>query len=193
MDTQSDFSKGALLKFLDFLSARGLAKANTVAGMKSACVQILNDLSSEEEKDIRRVDIKKAMLRFNNKNPSALKPSSLIEYQRRAHRAINEFISYRDDPTGYAGIGGNSPSISKNGGKAATGKKAKRKAPEQRAEQRGPERPTAPPPAGSLTLDYPLRPDFLAQVSVPRDMKLTEAQRLSAFILTLSSEYKPQG
>jgi hypothetical protein len=37
-----------------------------------------------------------------------------------------------------------------------------------------------------LCLDFPMRPDFLAQIVVPRDMTKREAERLSAMIVTLS-------
>lgn len=38
----------------------------------------------------------------------------------------------------------------------------------------------------SICNDYPLRPDYLAQVVVPRDMTELEAERLCAFIKTLA-------
>lgn len=38
----------------------------------------------------------------------------------------------------------------------------------------------------SLCYDYPLRPDFLAQLVVPRDISRAEAKRLCAFIETLA-------
>jgi len=39
-----------------------------------------------------------------------------------------------------------------------------------------------------LTLDYPLRPDFLAQVVIPRDLTTEEARRMVAFLLALTSD-----
>ena len=36
-----------------------------------------------------------------------------------------------------------------------------------------------------------MRPDFLAQVVIPRDMKVVEARRFSRFILTLAQDYQP--
>lgn len=39
--------------------------------------------------------------------------------------------------------------------------------------------------ATPLCLDFPMRPDFLAQIVVPRHMTLAEAKRLCAFIETL--------
>lgn len=44
---------------------------------------------------------------------------------------------------------------------------------------------TKPNGIPALCLDYPLRPQFLAQLVVPRDMNTAEAKRLCAFIETL--------
>lgn len=37
-----------------------------------------------------------------------------------------------------------------------------------------------------LCNDFPMRPDFLAQVVIPRDMTKAEAQRLANFVLALA-------
>ena len=42
-----------------------------------------------------------------------------------------------------------------------------------------------------LALDFPLRPDFMAQVVVPRNLTAAEAKRLCAFLLTLPQPEKP--
>ena len=44
------------------------------------------------------------------------------------------------------------------------------------------EREAVPP---RLCMSYPLRPDYVAQVVVPRDMTTEEAQRLCAFVQAL--------
>jgi hypothetical protein len=36
-----------------------------------------------------------------------------------------------------------------------------------------------------------LRPDFLATIQVPRDLKSDEAARLAAFVRTLATDFKP--
>ncbi len=46
--------------------------------------------------------------------------------------------------------------------------------------------PAVPP---SLCYAYPMRPDFLAQLVVPRDLSAAEAKRLCAFIETLVIPY----
>jgi hypothetical protein len=42
-----------------------------------------------------------------------------------------------------------------------------------------------------ISLDYPLRPDLLAQVVVPRDLTVEEARRMGAFLVTLAADFRP--
>jgi hypothetical protein len=53
--------------------------------------------------------------------------------------------------------------------------------------------PSSPAPArpDGIALEYPLRPDLLAQVVVPRDLTVEEAHRMGAFLVTLAVDFKP--
>ncbi len=46
---------------------------------------------------------------------------------------------------------------------------------------------TAVTPRRGLALPYPMAPDFMAQVVVPRDMTDHEARKLCAFVMTLAT------
>lgn len=183
----TDYTKGALLKFLDTVVTKGLMNANTAGGLKAACSKILDDLG--EADDVRSVDVNTAVVRYNNRNPGALSPNSLAEYQRRVTRAIADFVSWSDNPTGFKPKG--------KGNSTRNGKKAEPRGDRQITAPR-PEtpahssNPTAPTSAG-LPLSYPLRPDFLAQVVIPRDLTADEARRLGAFLLTLAVDFRPAG
>lgn len=184
-----NYSRDALLKFTDLLASKGLAKTNTAAGLKVAVSKILSDLSPDEEADVRKVDVPLAVRRFNNKNPNALSPNSLGQYQRRVANAISEFVQYVDNPTAYTGIGRHPKA-----GKADDGERqsAKKKiAGEARRQQDVTPPPPAAPASSGLSLAFPLRQDFLAQVVLPRDLKSDEAKRLAAFIATLAVDYSP--
>lgn len=183
----TDYSKGALLKFLDMVVAKGLMNANTAGGLKAACSKILDDLA--EGDDVRSVDVNTAVVRYNNRNPGALSPNSLNEYQRRVVRAIADFTSWSDDPKAFRPkVKGTS---TRNGKKTEPRDNRQTTAPHSEAPTH-PGSPTAPTSAG-LPLSYPLRPDFLAQVVIPRDLTAEEARRLGAFLLTLAVDFRPAG
>src|ERR1051325_6970418 len=158
------YSRDALLNFTDLLATKGLANANTAGALKSAVSRILSDISSDEEADVRKIDVGLAIRRYNNKNPNAVSPSSLAEYQRRLIKVISEFVRYVNDPVAYNGLGGapRAPKSDKTTEKQSP-KKRSTSASETPKEPRGTELPTPPPASSGLSLAFPLRADFLAQ------------------------------
>ncbi len=62
----ADFSKKALMRFLDTVVEKGLMNSNTAGGQKAACGKILDDVADGD--DIRGIDVNTAVIRFNNRN-----------------------------------------------------------------------------------------------------------------------------
>ncbi len=181
----ADFSKKALMRFLDTVVEKGLMNSNTAGGQKAACGKILDDVADGD--DIRGIDVNTAVIRFNNRNPGVLSPNSLAEYQRRVTRAISDFIRYSENPAGFK--------PRSRGTQAKNGRRI-----EVKAERTGAghepvqSTPTSPVNASAgLPLSFPLRSDFLAQVVIPRDLTSDEARRLGAFLLTLATDFHPAG
>lgn len=184
MDT---LTKAGLLRFIAFQINKGLVNGNTGGARKAACVKILEAFGDDEALD--SVDVRSEVLKFNNRHPGQLSPDSLNTYEKRVAASLEEFKKYLANPTGYKGVAGRSP---------ATGAARERKAkPEPAVSDTG----TAMVEAGvaaphrvatsavtdtSLMLPFPLRPAFLAQLIVPRDMTKDEAARLCAFIQALA-------
>ena len=165
------------------LEKSGLANPNTARSLKAAA----KILESEEERDVRKIDVGLAIRRYNNRNPGKLSPRSLKEYRRRIESLIREFQKYHEDPTSYSGIGGGNASGEVVKRKRRTPKNSE--PPATPAERPHDSSPT--PPRGGLSLDFPLRDDFLAQIVVPRDLRTTEARRLCAFVMTLAADFEP--
>lgn len=182
----SDYSKNALMKFLDTVVAKGLMNANTAGGLKAACSRILDDLA--DTGDVRSVDVNTAVVRYNNRNPGVLSPNSLAEYQRRVSRSISDYVTWVENPAGFKprarGASG------KNGRKTENASSGRTAA---QPDMLVPSTHTASPvpTVTGLPLNYPLRPDFLAQVVIPRDLTAEEARRMGAFLLTLAADFRP--
>ncbi len=184
----ADYSKSGLLSFLDTVVAKGLVNSNTAGGLKAACSRILDDLADTD--DVRKVDVNAAVIRFNNRNRGALSPNSLSQYQRRVSRAISDFVAWVENPAGFK------PRARRSSGK--NGQKADNSSGQSVVARQGNSTPaihTQSPLAASagLPLSYPLRPDFLAQVVIPRDLTADEARRLGAFLMTLAADFRPTG
>jgi hypothetical protein len=180
MGPDPNYSREALGRFIDFVVEKGLVNASTAQGWRVATGKVLTELSEEENADVRRIDVDVVFRGFLNRNPGRLSPVSVGEYRRRVGRAIEEFVKWVEDPGGY--------------GARSAGWQARLDArPRLRthAAPRERERPADMPAAGGIALNYPLRPGFLAQVTVPRDLTVDEARRMGAFLLTLAPDYKP--
>lgn len=186
---EKEFSKDALLKFIDFSIDKGLINAQTGKAWRVATLKLLTDLSETEEVDVRVVDVAVAARKLANRDPSALSPNSLTDYRQRVAAAIQEFVSWHSDPAAYKPRGTNGkPRVkqSENGVPPQERKIAPKKATSE------PTVKEVPVTSGGLPLAYPLRRDFLAQVVIPRDLKIEEAKRLGAFLLTLASDFSPE-
>ena len=185
-----DFRKLALMKFAETLEKQGLANPNTARSHKVAVSKILDD----DTVDVREIDVPLAVRRFNNKNPGQLSPASLSEYEKRVTALIREFAKYQEDPSAYKGFGR---------GVSTTPKKEKsvRAVSSVPAVQPAIAAGETPPPLriahaaarSGLSFDFPLRPDFLAQLVIPRDLKSEEAKRLCSFVMTLATDFRPDG
>ncbi|MGR4872067.1 hypothetical protein ACIPRI_24730 [Variovorax sp. LARHSF232] len=187
-------NKTNLLRFITFGIDKGLVKAATGNSWKAAVSKILETYGPED--DLSAIDVVTEVRMFNNRNPSALSPDSLKTYQGRLVIALNEFKKYQDDPTKYKGISARVPS-------AKSQDKPKKKQADTYEPampmnsnsslevidvQAKPAQSASAVSAGSLVMPFPLRPSFLAQIVIPRDMNREEAARLCSFITSLGQD-----
>jgi len=182
---QPDYSRAALARFIEFVVAKGLVHPATAQGWRVATAKVLEDLTPAEGEDVRKIDVEATFKGFLNRYPGRLSPASVGEYRRRVGRAIEEFVRWMEDPGSYA---------FRSPPRAARAETRHRPegatAPSQNP---GRPRPSDPAPGrpGGIALEYPLRPDLLAQVVVPRDLTVEEARRMGAFLVTLAVDFKP--
>jgi len=184
-----DYSKAALIRFLEVVIDQGLVNANTAKGWSAACSRLLEDMTNVD--DVRKVDVATAIKRYHNKHPGELKGTVLKEYERRLTRALADFQQYVADPTSYKGRG-RGPNNT-NGGEARATRKGRNQTitPATGVVSVEGSAPKLTAIAG-LSLEFPMRPDFLAQIVVPRDIKADEARRLGRFIMALAQDYEPK-
>ncbi|MBW4515225.1 MAG: hypothetical protein KME11_08375 [Timaviella obliquedivisa GSE-PSE-MK23-08B] len=184
----TNYSKEAFLKFLDYVSDKGLIKFQTVRGWRSAALKLMANLSEAEEGDIRTVDLDLAVHRTANHDSVSVSPESLNTYRNRVVLAIQEFVSWRDDPATYKPRRLNGKSRARPSNERVTPQERLSKGAPKTSEKRGAETMAS----SGLTLSFPLRSDFLAQVVIPRDLTAIEARRLGAFLLTIAVDYQPE-
>lgn len=188
----SNYTKQALMDFIEISINKGWINLNTGGGVRAACRQILEQVGSDE--DVRNVDVGLALTQFANRNPGKLSGDSLRVYESRVRGVIESFTAFVTDPVTYKPATKNgSPRPRRTeprNGKEAANSPVKSEASASTIQHILPH--AVPPRASasdtSLTLPFPLRPDFLAQVTVPRDMTKDEAKRLAIFIDALAQD-----
>lgn len=186
-----DYSKRALMEFIETSIKKGWINSNTGVGVRAACRQILEQVADEE--DVRNLDVSSEVERFGNRNPGKLSGDSLRVYDSRVRGMIEGFSAFVTDPAAYQ------PSTRPGSTRIRRVKLRANKAAsmENRPDVHQPTTNQTPSHHTtirasvteiSLTLPFNLRPDFLAQVTVPRDLTKDEAKRLATFIDALALE-----
>lgn len=182
MGSEPDYSRAALARFIEFVVEKSLVHPATAQGWRVATTKVFEELAAAGAADVRRIDVDATFRTFLNRNPGRLSPASVGEYRRRVGRAIEEFVRWVESPGTYSF--------------RPTPRAGKREQPRGRSQPAAPERASrarAPVEAlcPDISLDYPLRPDHLAQVVVPRDLTVEEAHRMGAFLVTLAVDFRP--
>lgn len=180
------YSMVDLLEFLDHAGERGLMPAATAQALGVAARNVLGILSDQERSDLSQLEIDSVIKRFNNKRAKDFNPSSLKEYARRIHKAIDLFLKWRQDPANFTVKT-----------RASTSGR-KRDIKDQEAdevldvdqpgfESSGRARP------GTYRSAVPVRPGVvITLVNVPYDLTPAEADRIANFVKMLAINSQPE-
>jgi hypothetical protein len=173
------YSAGDLLEFLDHAGNKGLMPAATAQALAVATRNVLGILSDDEKADLRQLNLDAAVTRFTNKRAKDFNPSSLKEYGRRVRRAVELFLSWRENPANFT-IKTRTTTIG----------------PHQReqgltiAEPFAREASTDQAPnevAGTYRSSVPIRPGLVVTlVNIPNDLTSAEAERIAGFVRMLA-------
>lgn len=199
-----DFSKAGMVAFAEMMTSKGWINPNTGGGYKAALNKILGDLSNET--DVRKIDVKTQILRYNNLHPGELSPASLKQYEKRVGQMIQLYESWKTNPTNFKppqrevsekSDKSSKPTTSTNGKSSVISKKSEvlmnsdgfvSSENELRSRCDAESRALSVASTVSLTMPFPMRDDYLASITIPRDMKKDEADRLCIFIKALARE-----
>jgi hypothetical protein len=184
-------------EFLDYLINKGLLNANTGGSMKSACEKLFSVLDENEKQSLKGLDVDAAVKRFANKNPGSLSPDSLGVYRSRVQKVLALLDRFNLDPASFkvdfspraknadVSNGAKKPPASR--GQTETGRSRSTEAPAQAIN----ERVEGTNKSDAVTLMFPLRPDFIAQFVIPKELSLREAKKLAAYFELIAIDYEP--
>lgn len=179
----SDYSREALLAFIDYASDKGLTNKNTAASRKVSVSAILGILDEREAQDLRALDIEEIVRRFHNLYPTKYSPESLRVYRSRLKSTLEDFLRYRESPTSF-----------KPSAPAKAAKVAVRKPPETASTSNlpavMPSHAVEPVPAGRATINLPIPLQGSCVVTIhgiPVDLTEQEAKRIANVVMALAS------
>lgn len=188
------YSVAGAREFLDYLIDKGLLNNNTGGGMKSACEKVFSALADDEKLNLQDLDVEGTVRRYANKNPGALSPQSLRVYQSRVQKVLELLRDFNLNPTGFKVGNG----VKAKASDSPTGQK-KSQGVQPKTQKSDPPLSTsathgahdAPAKQNAVTLMFPLRPDFIAQFVMPKDLNLREAKKLAAYFELIAVDYEP--
>jgi hypothetical protein len=174
------YSMDDLLGFLEHAGERGLMPTATARALAVASRNVLGVLTDQEKKELGGQDLDAVIKRFNNKRAKDFNPSSLREYGRRVHRAIDLFLNWRADPANFT-VKTRSTTSSRKKGKAAEIT--------DQGETHSAFEPTTADRPGTYHSSLPVRPGVVVTLgNLPHDLTKAEANRLAEFIKMLAIE-----
>lgn len=174
------YSSDDLLEFLDHAGDRGLMPAATAQALAVATRNVLSVLSDEEKQDLSHQDLDSVIKRFNNKRAKEFNPSSLKEYARRLHRAVDLFLGWRDDPANFT--------VKTRSTNSTRKQDRTREAPSPLQESSSHSEMVYPRP-GTYNSAIPVRAGVVITLTnVPYDLTSAEADRLANFVRMLAIE-----
>jgi site-specific recombinase XerC len=174
-----NYSIQELNKFLDYLRAKGLMKANAVAARKAAVNNILGILTAEEAKDVRALNLDEVAVRFANLKGSGFKPNSLRVYKSRVSASLADFLEYRKNPMTFRPSGSGQRNSSKREKNENPSAAIKKNEPQMSVEVNSEE----------VIFPIPLRPNLVIKlVGVPGDLTKREARKIANVVMALAED-----
>lgn len=179
-------SREALLDFLDYLARKGLMNKTTASARKAAANKILGILEADEAEDVTALDLDDVLMRFSNIAGANYTPDSLNTYKSRLKSAIEDFISYVENPMSFR------PSVANTGRRTTERQKASPGDEKSSRPMPVSKRETSTfllAPAASVSiLPIPIRPDLTVHVQgLPYDLTSAEAAKIANVIRAMAS------
>lgn len=170
-------------EFVDFWAyaiKKGLMNPNTARSLGGPVKQILSIDEDWESKDVSTVDTDELLTRFHNMRGKDFKPESLQIYDRRFKQALDLFLQYTSNPTGFRYQGGQANNRKNKSGTRRDKSESKNSSSGEATGML----------IGSSTsmIDYPfpLRENCIARFKLPIDLRNSDIERIIAFLRTIS-------
>ncbi len=178
-----DRSGKALVEHWNWAAEKGLMNQHTAAALRTACAKVLEAVDGWEVSDVTTMDAEDVFRRFQNKNSKVYKPKTLEEYRRRFLQAVQQFVDYVNDPSGWR------PHARSRTAREKPGRSTTR-TPSSSGQSQGP-KGAVESAKGYMEYSYKLPGDRTAVLRLPVDLTLADGRRVGAFLSTLATDFEP--
>ncbi len=188
-EVQMNGTIAGLIAFLDWARRTGELSPNTAASYQTAVTKLMEiDGENYHSVSVRTIDTGRQLDRFTRLKASGYSAQSLQTYSNRFRAAISLYTRYLEDPANFRGSGSR-PARTSSGDKPRPATKGATPASRVSAiaDQAGDNQA-----AELVQYPFPLRNGVMAYLSLPRDLRRSEAQRIAAFVASLSIEPTPE-
>ena len=176
----NDGSGKGLLLFLEWAIEKGEINKASAEAMKSSVNSVLQYQDNWEEFDLRSIEPDEILLRFRNKAKRNYNTKSLQTYQTRFLKAVDMYIKWLDGRSDWR------PSTRNVRGKKTSTLSETNLSTETVPSQKGYEYKESSVSIPVIEYPFPIRPGLRARLWLPEDITTNEANRLTAFIHSLT-------
>lgn len=180
----SQTSREELLKFLNYVGAKGLLSPSTVESRRASVNKVLGILGDDEADDVSKIDLDEVMRRFANLHGQGYTADSLRTYKSRTKSSIDDFLRYVENPMAFK-IGGPKRERKVKAANGTPNKTAAEPPPVPSTGAAG----VSTPSAASGILPIAIRTDVTVHVQgLPFDLTPREAKKIANVILAMAMD-----
>jgi len=103
MTEDNPHAAAALLTFLKQAGMEGLINPAAARSRRRAVEQLQSELTEAERRDIRQIDVDDLISRFHKLEGSSIRSETLHVYAERLRAALDEYLSWLDNPDSFMG------------------------------------------------------------------------------------------
>ena len=173
------YRSSRLVEFLRQAPGQGLLNSAVAKSRFAAVEQVFTELSADERRDIRLIDVDVVCARLHKLEGSTIRPEVVELYKTRVQAALTDYLAWVKDPKGFASIGG----------EAVRGKKRSARSDSERSLEAGAleEIALSTSERRSDLVAVPLRENVTVYVAnLPLDLSAQEAKRITGVIEALA-------
>ena len=167
-----------LIDFLDWALEKNELVPSTASALRTGCLKVLSATDDWENSEVSPENVDDYLQRFRNKNKNELKQRTLDAYARRFQQSVEMHHRRLAGDTDWK--------PRERASRRKPAQSPRTQAPAANREVQPARRAVAATLEPTVTNPFPLRPNLLVELKLPRDLASDEAARIATFVASLA-------